>query len=272
MTTITNILQNEKNLEFQIWYHILKHAPTKTWEQPLLTFLDSIKEVPSNKISNKNIKRYIRFIHNLTRGVYAKSFANESLNGLSLKEEMLLANLLAKQDKIYEPNFKLSKQFKQKLNEDIPKQFQWGFCAIVEFIYETEEFTKRFTKQKAKNHILETTVVGQIFPNKWNPHFPNKINKWNNERIKKSLQSIGNLILIEQEIHQNINHIYQDDFFQKQQNPDTGKGYKDSIFNEVQQLHKTYRFDWYYDLWKIRQQRCVKKLIDFFDINNEVLR
>jgi hypothetical protein len=271
MTTALNLLHNEKDPEFQAWLHVLKQSPTKAWEQPILAFIDSIKEkLPNGKIglSGNNTKRRNCFTYNIVRSIYAKSLANEPKDGQTIKQEMLNATALAKQGKIYEPkikitkNFRLSKQFEQKLNGNIPKQLQWGLCAVVEFTHNLDDFIER---TKRKQHILETATVEQILPNKWDTDFPNKLNKWTTERIEKSLQTIGNLILIEQDIHKTTNKIYKNNFFATRKKQNNGKSYRDSVFNELVMLCKVDEdIEWFYGLWKSRQKYCVERLIEFF--------
>ncbi|MDR2116052.1 MAG: hypothetical protein LBP87_06700 [Planctomycetaceae bacterium] len=268
-TNDVHITDKEKNTEFQIWLHILKHAPVDSWKVPVATFINNTKEeLPNDKIklSNENIKRCNYFMRNIARYIYAKSLADEPKDGLSIKQEMLRATKIAGQGKIYEPNinitknFRLSKQFEQKLNGNIPKQLQWGLCAVVEFSHNLNDFIK-----KSKKHVLETAVVEQLFPNKWSPDFPDDVNKWNDKRIKKSLQTIGNLVLIEQEIHRNTNKIYTNNFFAKRKNPNTGKGYKDSVFNElIMMCQISDNVEWFYGLWKTRQKYSVERLVEFF--------
>jgi hypothetical protein len=281
-TNALTILQNEKNPIFQAWCHILKHSPTKAWQHPVLTFIDIVGKPTLNgkkaKLTDDNIEQCNDFMRNIARYIYAKSFADEPADGLPLQQEMKYATTLAEQGKMYEPKikvtkqFKLSKKFEQKLNDDIPKQLQWGFCAIVEFSREFDKFIERTTNLKPKqtiSQILETSVVGQILPNKWDSNFPNNINKWNTKRIKKSLQTIGNLVLIEQEIHKNTDKIYIGNFFIQKRHPQTGKGYKDSIFNDVSFYDKNHiddqlQIEWFYDLYQERQKQCVNRLIEFF--------
>lgn len=273
-TTAFNILHNEKDPVFCTWFHILKHAPTKTWEQPVLTFIDNVKEkLPNNKIglSNENIERCNNFMRNIARYIYAKSLADEPKDKSSIKQEMLQATTIAKEGKMYTPNikitkhFRLSKQFEQKLNGDIPKQLRWGLCAIVEFSRNFNKFVERETKLKLKKSILENTVVGQCFPNIWSPDFPNNINKWTTKKIKKSLQTIGNLMLIEQDIYKNTHKIWKGNFFAKCKNIEIGKNYKNSIFSELALfcvLHDD--MEWVYELWKHRQKYSVERLTEFF--------
>jgi hypothetical protein len=291
MTTALNILHNEKDTIFRIWLYILKNSPTKTWEQPILAFIDSIKEkLPNEKVglSSENIEQCNNSMRNLARYIYAKSLANEPKDGQTIKQEMLNATALAKQGKIYEPkikitkNFRLSKQFEQKLNGNIPKQLQWGLCAVVEFSRNFGEFVERESKLKLKNSILETSVVEQIFPDNWEPDTSdpwhevvhnNEQDGWDNRKIRKSLKTIGNLVLIEQNIHTNTNKIYKGNFFAKRKTPEIGRNYKNSIFSEIllfcNSFDISHEIPWSYSQYAYRQKYSVERLIDFFSGLNE---
>jgi hypothetical protein len=272
--TALNILQNEQNPVFQAWVQILKHSPTQTWQQPILTFIDSFKKI---KLSKENIDQCNFFMCNLARYIYAKQLADEPNVGLTIKQEMLRVVEIAKQGKIYEPklkinrHFNLPRHFKQKLNEDIPKNIQWGLCAIVEMSRNFDKLIERITNLKPKktiSQILETSTIEQIFPNKWDSNFSNRINKWNDEKIKRSLQKIGNFALIEQEIHKTTSKIWKGNFFEKKRIPDQGKGYDDSVFNELsmynQILDGLNGIDWIYGFYQDRQKQCLYRLTDFF--------
>ncbi|MDR2117009.1 MAG: HNH endonuclease family protein, partial [Planctomycetaceae bacterium] len=288
-TTAFNILNNEKDPEFQVWLHILKHAPTKAWEQPVLTFIESVKEkLPNGKtgLSVQNIERCNYFMYNIARYVYGKKFGDDLLDGKPIKNEMLNATALAKQGKMYEPkfkvikNFELPKQFAHKLNCGIPKQFQWGFCAIVEFSRDFNKFIERTTNLKPRktiSKILETTAVEQIFPNNWEPDtsdpwhevvYNNEPDGWNNIKIRKSLNTIGNLVLLEQSIHKYTNKIHKGNFLAKRKNLKTRKDYKDSVFNELMLLCTdmpiAHEVPWSYTFYKYRQKYSIERLTDFF--------
>jgi hypothetical protein len=269
---LKNIIVNTKSAVLQTWYYILDRSPTDTWQQPALTFITNVFSKPTGTLSDDELDQCALFLCNLARAIYGKGLDDDLLKGRTIEQEMEYAQNLAEQNKIYQPpikvtkHFKLSKQFEQKLNGNIPKELQWGLCAVVTFAqgrYNT--FAKKETELKLKKPILETTVVEQIFPNKWEPNFPNKLNGWNNKRIHKSLQTIGNLMLVEQDIHKNTNKIYKGNFFEKRKNPDTGKGYKDSIFEEIQNYcGEPNGMEWIYELYKLRQEWNVKFLRDFF--------
>jgi hypothetical protein len=92
MTTAINILNNEKDPEFRTWFYILEHSSTKAWEQPVLTFIDRLKEKSPNgkiKLSDKKIKYCNYFMRGLARYIYAKKLDDEPKDGLTIKQEML---------------------------------------------------------------------------------------------------------------------------------------------------------------------------------------
>jgi hypothetical protein len=298
-STAQNILYSEKDPEFQIWLQILKHSPTDLWEQPILTFIDSVKEkLPDDKIglSNENVEQCNNFMRNIARYIYAKSLANEPNDDLTIKQEMLKATELAKEGNIYEPNYKvtknfnLSKQFKQKLNGNIPQKLRWGLCAIVEFtnshdIYMQRDHQKILqSKLKEKTSVLETAVVEQIFPDNWEPDlsdpwhevvYNNEIDCWNDRKIRKALKTIGNLVLIEQDIYENTKKLCKGNFFGERKNPNIHKNYRDSIFGEVLFIsidrHANYEVPWSYSFYMHRQQYCIKRLTIFFSGSGECI-
>jgi hypothetical protein len=282
-----NILYNEKDPVFRAWFHILKHAPTPTWEQPILMFIDSTKEKLSNdkiEFSTEGIDQCNNFMRNIARYIYAKSLANEPNDELSIKQEMLKATELAKEKKLYDPDIKITNQFEQKLNGNIPQKLRWGLCAIVEFSRNFDEFIER--ESKLKKSVLESTVVEQIFPDNWEPApldpwhefiYGNKPDLWNSRKINKALKTIGNLILVEQDIYKNTKNLYTGNFLAKRRKPKIGKGYSDSIFNEVALICQTrwnpalWDIPFSYNIYIYRQKYSVERLTDFFSDSSECI-
>jgi hypothetical protein len=273
--TALNILHNEKDAEFRTCFYILKHSPTSLWEQPILTFIDNVKEkLPNGELglSDKKIRYCNYFMRGLARYIYAKKLGENTLKENPIENEMQNATALAKQSKMYKVRIEVTPPFEQKLNGDIPKELQWGLCAVVEFARtDYNEFTKRETKLKSDKPVLETAVVEQFLSDQWKADFPNETNEWTTERIQKSLQTIGNLVLVEQGIHKNTSKICDDNFFAKRKNPDTGKGYNDSIFGEMIMLCDTPDImEWTYLLYRVRQDYCKQRLIEFFTASDDI--
>ncbi|MDR1383434.1 MAG: DUF1524 domain-containing protein [Planctomycetaceae bacterium] len=281
-----NIRFSIENPVFQAWFCILDKSPTKAWEQPVLTFIDSFGKA---KLSDEDIDQCNFFMCNLARYIYAKHPADEPDDGLTIKQEMLRATEIAKQGKIYKPKIKVTKQFEQRLSSGIPKKLQWGFCAVVEFSRNFDKFIERTINLKPETtilQILETTTVEQIFPDNWEPDpsdpwhevvHNNEPDGWNDRKIRKTLKTIGNLILIEQDIHQNTTKICKGNFFGERKNPEIHNNYRDSIFGEVLfislECHAHYDISWSYSFYMYRQRYSIKRLIDFFSgINKYILR
>jgi hypothetical protein len=272
-TKLKNTIFSLNNAVLQAWFYILKHSPTDLWEQPAMTFITNTVNKSTGTLSDDEINQCALFLCNLARAIYGKGLDDDLLKDKTIEQEMEQAQKCAEQSKVYKPKikvtkrFKLSKQFEQKLNDDIPKELQWGLCAIISC---TRNFDNPIIqKNKYKKPIWETVVVEQIFPNKWDPNFPNEANEWTAERIQKSLQTIGNLVLIEQDIHKNTSKIYKGNFLEKRINPKTGKGYRDSIFEDLKILYSVpdkikCGYEWDYYLWQSLQKDAVKRLTWFF--------
>jgi hypothetical protein len=274
ITQLKNTIFSLNNATLQAWFYILKHSPTDLWEQPALTFITNILNKSTGTLPDDEIDKCALFLCNLARTIYGKSLDNELLRNRTIQQEMEQAQRLAEQSKIYKPKivkimkrFELPKRFVQKLNGNIPKELQWGLCAIVSC---TRNFDNpAMQKTNLKKPIWETVVVEQFFPNKWSPDFPNGLNEWTTERIQKSLQTIGNLALIEQDIHRYTSKIHKGNFAEKRINPKTGKGYRDSIFEDFRTLYVVadkieIEYEWDYYLWQIVQKDAVERLTWFF--------
>jgi hypothetical protein len=266
---LKNIISNTKSAVLQAWYYILDKSPTDTWQQPALTFITNVLNKSTGTLSDDELDQCALFLCNLARAIYGKGLDNDLLRGRTIEQEMEYAQTVALQNKIYKPKIKVTKhfdipkRFEQKINGDIPKELQWGLCAIIACTYGFDKIVEQETK--LKKPILKTAVVEQLFPNKWDLDFPNEVNEWTIEKIKKSLQTIGNLTLIEPAIHKTTNKIYKGNFFAKRKNPDTGKGYKDSVFEKFHILcDMPDNMEWFYGLWENSQNDGVKRLGWFF--------
>jgi hypothetical protein len=302
MTITQNILHNEKDPKFQIWLQILKHSPTNLWEQPVLTFIRILLKTKS-KLSKKDKAQCVYFMHNLAIYIYAKRLGGNLIKGQSVEKEMEKAITIAKEGKMYEPDIKITKQFKQKLNGDIPKELRWGLCAIVEFAHNYDIFMHHLNeidkiylpKLKAKTVMLKNAVVEQLIPDDWIPdpveqtYCEKPCDRWNRQKVKKAINSIGGLFLIEKSIHQHTSKITKDNFYANLVGVEDAEtktykiaknnfladrkkiknGYKNSIFGEVMHLCIEYTPLWNeiplcYFTYKNRQTRGVKSLIEFF--------
>jgi hypothetical protein len=281
---LKSIIVNTKSAVLQAWYYILDRSPTDTWQQPALTFITNVLSKSTGTLSEDELDQCALFLCNLARAIYGKGLDDDLLKGRTIEQEMEYAQTLAKQNKKYQPPIKVTKQFEQRLNSTIPKQLQWGLCAVVEFSRNFDEFIERETKLKLKKSILETAVVEQIFPDNWEPDpsdtwhevvHNNELDGWNNRKIRKALKTIGNLILIEQDIHKNTSKICKGNFFGERKNPKMYKNYRDSIFGEALFIsldcRTYYDTPWSYSFYMYRQQYSIKRLIDFFSGINECI-
>jgi uncharacterized phage-associated protein len=265
---------NEKSLDFQFWYYILKNSPTTEWKQPLHAFISTLLKAKQNKqsLSPKNVKLCIYFMHNLAIYIYAKSFGKQLIKGKSIKEEMKDATISAKQGRIYEPNIKITKQFKQKLNGKIPKQCRWGFCAIIEYVSPFNTIERDTKLNQTKKH-LKNAVVEQLIPTHWKlDPMTEKIydapDRWNNQRIKKTLHTIGNFVLIEESIHKNTSNITKGNFLTDRKK--VKNGYKNSIFGELvflclEHTPSSDEIPFLYSRNTYKQERNIENLIMFFE-------
>jgi hypothetical protein len=272
--TTTEIIKtlNEKSLDFQFWYCILEHSPTTEWKKPLYAFIKTLLKTKT-KLSKKDIQRCFYFMHNLAIYIYAKKLGGTLIKGNSIKQEMLEATTLAKQNKIYEPNIKITNQFKQKLNGNIPKQLRWGLCAILEYITPFDALERELRQSQTKKH-LKNAVVEQLVPTNWKPDtITEKIyfdppDQWTAQKVKKITHTIGNFTLIEQSIHKNTCRITKENFLAKRKK--IKNGYKDSIFGEIiflclEHVPLSDEIPLLYNRYTYRQECCIKNLIMFFE-------
>jgi hypothetical protein len=189
---------NNKSLDFQFWYYILKNSPTTEWKKPLYAFIKAIlKNKQTNQLSKAEIQRCFYVMHNLAIYIYAKSLGGNIIKGKSIKEEMKDATNLAEQNKTYRHDIKITKQFEAKLKGNIPKQLRWGLCAIIEYLTPFDSL-ERESKQRQNQikKLLKDAVVEQLVPTNWKPDILTEKmlydppDRWSIQKVKKAINTM----------------------------------------------------------------------------------
>ena len=264
--------------ELRVWHYILDAFGDDIWKFPVFTYVCRNAKFSDDgeiRMTKKAKHNCVYLMQNVARYLYAKGFAHHEVVGI-IQEEIILITTLINRGVMYEPTFKITSTFKRYLNQPIPIHLQKGLCALVEFATQWREIpTFTALEARLKRPVLETSVVTHILSKNWRytpiPKISKKI-EWTPERIECAMNRIGNLVLVEKNIHTDRpNHYYSPHY----KMPAINKKYRFSIFAEVKTwrdflVEKNEISGWGYDAFQYRQKKITEWLNTFFEVGRHI--
>jgi hypothetical protein len=237
----------------QNWKYILQSYQNDIWIYPVLTFIYTNMN-DSDSLDEKEIESCSQFMRNIARYLYAKGFDYASVPGKSTQDEMFIATVCAAQKKKYSPEIKLGHACIEKLNGSITvPRFRRGFCAILEYLTVLDIACK--SSYTRDYDVFQRSDVEHILPQKWENDY---YDKWDADTVKQVLNTVGNLCLLEHS--RNIKG--SNSFFAKKLEIYANSHYLTASV-ELRKLK-----EWTYDVYKKRQEECVKKIVYFLENEN----